>query len=198
MTPPKSLVALSLIVAVLVCCGPTQAQQNKSASESAPAPDAALRAKAFDLLESLASQISILQSAENRARLGSNTAASLWEHNEKRARSLFVSVEAEIRTELQKTDEDEIAEAQTRMIFLKLRMDTVERIAKHDVELALAFLKGTELRADKPQSYDIIEMQRSVEFGLQSRSRRSPTFAQAGGDPRAGLPMSGAIAQATK
>ena len=71
------------------------------------AADAAVRKKAVELLESLASQIGTLQSAENRARIGANIAASLWTHDEKRARELLVSVEADINAGLQNADEDQ-------------------------------------------------------------------------------------------
>ncbi len=70
------LSSLTLIVALSF--GLVQAQQSNSAGDNAQTTDAALRDKAVDLLKSLASQISILQSAENRARLGSNIVESLW------------------------------------------------------------------------------------------------------------------------
>jgi len=45
------------------------------------AAETALKAKAYELLESLATQISTLQSAENRARIGANIAWSIWSHD---------------------------------------------------------------------------------------------------------------------
>src|ERR1043166_3038042 len=44
--------------------------------------DQALQQKAYKLLETLAEQIGWLQSRENRARLGTNIAMSLWLRNE--------------------------------------------------------------------------------------------------------------------
>jgi hypothetical protein len=54
--------------------------------------DEGLRQKAYKLLELLAEQIGTLQSGENRARMGSNIARSLWAHNEGRASAMFVTI----------------------------------------------------------------------------------------------------------
>src|SRR5205085_9868527 len=115
--------ALILILAVVPCFAGGQIQNNNSEANDA------LRRKAFDLLESLASQISTLQSAENRARIGSNIADSLWEHDEQRARSLLVSVQDDINAGLQVQPGDRNVDPQRRMVFLQLRINTVERIA---------------------------------------------------------------------
>ncbi len=165
MTHPR-LSLMGLIVAIVLCSGLAHAQQNNSTMENAQTTDA-LREKALNLLELLAGQISSLQSAENRARLGSNIAESLWDHDEKRARSLLVSVEEDIKAGLQQNREgDEPTDVHTLMVFLRLRMDTVERIAKHDAELALVFLKATELSSDKPPPYGVPESERALELRL--------------------------------
>ncbi|MCM3873534.1 MAG: hypothetical protein ND895_22855 [Pyrinomonadaceae bacterium] len=164
MTHPQ-LSVLALIVAIGLCAGLASAQ-NSSTAEKAPNADTALREKAFNLLDSLAGQISTLQSAENRARLGSNIAESLWIHDEKRARSLFALVADDIKAGLQNQDDDDPTDSQTLMVFLRLRMDTVERIAKHDAELALAFLKATEPVFDKPPPYGVAESERALELRL--------------------------------
>src|ERR1051325_11105659 len=129
-------------ILVGLCIGGAQAQQVSSSANNQA--DEALRQKAFDLLESLAAQISILQSPENRARVGANIADSLWDHDERRARTLLVSVQDDINAGLQNQEADRGADAQRRMVFLQLRVNTVERIARHDGELALSFFKATE------------------------------------------------------
>src|SRR5438105_9195580 len=83
----------ALIVVVLLCSGLAHAQQNNSTRENERTTEAPLRERAFNLLESLADQVNSLQSGENRARLGSNIADSLWNHDEKRARTLLVAVQ---------------------------------------------------------------------------------------------------------
>ncbi len=110
----------------------------------AQAGDTALKQKAYDLLESLSTQISTLQSAENRARIGSNIAWSLWPHDENRARALFVSVGQDIRLGWQPVEGSTSADERTFMVFLQLRTDTIDRIAKYDPEFAFDFLKTTE------------------------------------------------------
>src|ERR1043166_7726071 len=59
--------------------------------------DDALRQKAYTLLDSLAQQIGSLKSGENRARMGSNIAMSIWPHNEAKARKMFAAVSKEIK-----------------------------------------------------------------------------------------------------
>ena len=121
----------ALILAILLSSSSAHAQQDTNA---------ALRQKAFDLLESVAGQLSTLQSAENRARLGANIVDSLWKHDEKRARALLVMVQQDINSGLEVQSTDEI-ERHRFPVFLKLRTDTVDRIAKYDGELALEFFE---------------------------------------------------------
>jgi hypothetical protein len=142
--PFSRFLALSAIG--LLCFQLTLAQQTNSTTADKNA-DAArketeLRDKAYELLSSLADQISTLQSAENRARMGSNIAGSLWPHDEKRARALFKLVEDDIALGLQVQKADPNAD-HTFQVFYKLRENTAERMAQHDPDLALAFVKAT-------------------------------------------------------
>ncbi len=100
--------------------------------------DEALRQKAFKVLESLAQQVGSLQSGENRARMGSNIAMSLWPHNEARAREMFATVTKEIKAGLGNDDEHA-----AKPNFVKLREDTALRIGRFDPEWALRFLEET-------------------------------------------------------
>jgi hypothetical protein len=141
MPSPRSP-ALLLLVAILLSSQLTYAQQANQTPNNQSA-NAELREKAFNLLASLADQLGTLQSTENRARIGSNIAGSIWTHDEKRARAVFKLVEEHIKTGLQveKTPEAD----HTFQVFLRLREDTAERMAQHDPELALAFVKDTAL-----------------------------------------------------
>ena len=80
----QSLRNLLLLLAVALMPAESFSQQvnDKQADE-------ALRQSAYKLLESLAEQVGSLQSGENRARMGSNIAGSLWPHNEAKARQMF-------------------------------------------------------------------------------------------------------------
>lgn len=161
----RTLFTLVLILAVVLCPEYAKAQTRPDTSQ---APNAALREKAFDLLESAAGQLGTLQSAENRARLGANIADSLWKHDEKAARALFALVEEDIRAGLTNRDLQDEKDSQTLRVFLKLRVDTVERIAKYDGELALAFLQSTRFISDPPL-HDVIQSEDGLELRLAKR-----------------------------
>jgi hypothetical protein len=181
-----------MLFAVVVLCVPDAAGQGAAPAQDSQTKNAALREKAFELLESVAGQLSTLQSAENRARLGANVADSIWDHDEKRARALFVSIQDDIKTGQQSAevlddpfegvdgrfrvnrDEERV---RTRMVFVNLRFNIVERIARHDPELALSFLKATE-PADSPRNSDIRWMTRRLELNLsKSIAARNPELA---------------------
>ncbi|HEX5890598.1 MAG TPA: hypothetical protein VFY61_17935 [Pyrinomonadaceae bacterium] len=130
---------LALCATLLLCFQPALGQQTSTEKD---AKAAALRAKAYDLLTTLADQLGTLQSAENRARIGSNIAGSIWTHDEKRARALFKLVEDDIKFGLQ-VDKKAPHSKHTFQVFYKLRENTAERMAKHDPELALAFVRDT-------------------------------------------------------
>jgi len=145
----KSLVIV--ILAILLCSANARAQE---------------REKAIELLQSLATQLGTLQSPENRARIGANIADSLWAHDEKRARALFISIEDDINRGL-RIRENKRADY-SEMVFMQLRSDIVTRIAKHDAELALDFLTTTAPIYDKwPPA--AVERERDFEITLATQ-----------------------------
>lgn len=133
-----------LILIAVIFLTPALSLAQQTNSTRVDEKDAALKAKAYELLQSLATQTSTLQSAENRARIGSNIAWSLWPHDEVRARALFVSVGQDIRLGWQGLEANDPADEHTFMVFLQLRTDTIDRIAKYDAEFAFDFFKTTE------------------------------------------------------
>lgn len=160
---------LALTIAFLICFQLAFGQLNSSSNTSAQSQEKAeLREKAFKLLESLAGQLGSLQSAENRARIGSNIAGSLWPHDEQRARALFALVAEDIKLGMQPPENDPDRE-HTVDTFLKLRDDTAERIAQRDPELALSFLQKTELVSDKPLPPHVVEKEQSLKLRLARR-----------------------------
>jgi len=160
------LSTLALIFTVFLCSTFAHAQQANSTPENPDTPNAALREKAFALLESVAGQLSTLQSGENRARLGANIVDSLWKHDEKRARALLALVQDDIKAGLEHHGNFDEKERSTFMVFSKLRVDTVERIAKHDAESALALLKATEPVLDKPLPEGLVRNEREIGLRL--------------------------------
>src|SRR4026209_316006 len=144
-----------VIVLTLFLCHDAQSQT----------PDAAQRQKAIDLLQSLATQLGNLQSPENRARIGANIADSLWAHDEKRARALFISIEEDINWGLRPREIKDFRDDHEYMVFMQLRTDTVTRIAKYDPELALDFLKATAPISENPPRF-VVERERAFELKL--------------------------------
>jgi len=159
----KLFFTLALIVAVVLCSANVRAQQTSPPAESKPAADAALREKAFALLKSLAGELGTLQSPENRARIGSNIAGSLWSHDENRARELFTLIQQDINTGLQVSENPDSEDTKRLLVFLKLRADTIERIARHDPELAYSFFKATGISSEKELPDTVRESDRRLE-----------------------------------
>jgi len=160
----KSLFLILAIVLVSTLSVYAQTTQDKSAPNKEEIE--ALREKAFKLLDTVAGQLNTLQSSENRARMGANIVGSLWKHDEERARSLLRVVQEDIKTELQKHEGDARYDVRFQ-VFLKLRHDTVERIAKYDGKAALDFLRVTEPVFEKdhePPEYR--ENEQAVELRL--------------------------------
>ena len=159
----KKFLPLLILIAVALCPVWVRAQQNIATSQTKDTAEAELRDKAYQLLETLAGQLNTMQSPENRARIGSNIAATLWPHNETRARELFAMVQQDINAGLQVTDTADPDDTRTLMVFLRLRADTIKRIAKRDPELAFDFFKATALSPD----LKLNEQARAAEHDLE-------------------------------
>ena len=152
------------------------------AQESAPGrglderPTAITRKKAIDLLELVASQVESLRSAENRARIRSNVAVLLWEHDEKHARRLFALVEEDIKAGFRDVDSKDRSQ-HTFKVFLQLRRDTLDRIAQHDPVLALEFLRATKPLLEGEQN-QMQESEKQLEIRLASQiAAKNPQLA---------------------
>jgi hypothetical protein len=161
--------AILILIAVVLCPHYANAQQTTSTAKADAEAEAALREKAYQLLETLAGQLGSMQSPENRARIGSNIAGSLWPHNETRARELLVAVQQDINTGLQNAESEDAEDVQTVMVFLKLRMDTVSRITRHDPELAYEFLTATALNPNSKLNDRVKENERAIETQLATQ-----------------------------
>lgn len=163
MIHPQRL-AHAIIVVLLLCLVSAHAQTPAQRSEA----NKELREKAFALLESTAGQVNVLQSPENRARIAANIMDSLWTHDEQRARSLLPLIESDIREGLNREDPQRFI-SDTFQVFLKLRSDTIERIAKYDPEQALTFLRSTEITTVQRLPNYIAENDRALELRLAKK-----------------------------
>ena len=168
---------ISVTVAVLLLPFSARSQEPTPARGLDDSAAAAIRKKAIDLLQSVAGQVDSLHSAENRARIGSNVAELLWNHDEKRSRSLFAGAEEDIKAGFGNTEPDGPARIHTLMVFGKLRSDILDRIAKHDPDLALEFLLATRPPAVQ-LPYQMTDGEKSLELRLASQiAAKNPQLA---------------------
>ena len=172
----RSLLVIATVLLFSFSARSQEATPLRGLDESAAA---AVRKKAMDLLGSVAGQVDSLRSGENRARIGSNLGDLLWDRDEKRSRSLFAAVEEDIRTGFNDPDSDESARMHTVMVFWSLRSDTIGRIAKHDPELALEFLRATRLPAEvQLPPYIMNDTEQALELRLAGQiSAKNPQLA---------------------
>jgi hypothetical protein len=166
---------LAVLVLILSFSSPAHSQQRVKETANSDEVEA-LRKKALDLLESLASDVETLRSAENRARIGSNIAELLWDHDEKRARVLFAKAQEDLMV-LSGADLNEREHAHTLRVFAFLRSNIILRIAKHDPQLALEFLRATHPTTDG-ESPEELKNDKAVELQLAREiSKKNPQLA---------------------
>src|SRR5687767_13194152 len=136
---------ISVTVSVLLLCFTARSQEPAPQRGLNETEAIAVRKKAIKLLESVAGQLGSLRSAENRARIGSNVADLIWDHDEQRSRSILTALQDDIRMGFNDSDPDPDYRAQvnTAAVFSHLRVNIVDRIARHDPEFALQFLRAT-------------------------------------------------------
>ncbi len=168
----------SSVILVLLFSFPAHSQVSDPQRVMDENAAAATRKKAIDLLKSVASQVDSLRSVENRARIGSNLAGSLWKHDEKLARRILAAVEQEIKTGFSDTDPDQAAHFHRLRVFNYLRHNTIERIAKHDPDLALDFLRATRLPTDAVPHYRMVDRDKPLEMRLAGQiAAKNPQLA---------------------
>lgn len=166
-----------VVAVVLVLTVFSSVRSQEPPPQTAPDETAARQKRAFELLDSVAGQVGTLRSPENRARIGSNVAELLWSHDERRARGIFVAVEEDINAGLNDADTDEQSHRHTMLVFGQLRGNIIERIAKHDPELALEFLRATRPPEDEQRPYEM-EDEKSLELRLAGMiATRNPQLA---------------------
>ncbi len=108
-----------------------------------PAETAAKDQQAYELLETIAAGISSLRNVENRIYLGATVADLLWNKDEKRARALFGTVTSEVVSEMSALDPTDEHQQQNYGMIYQRRREVVDRMARRDPEMALAFLRAT-------------------------------------------------------
>lgn len=169
------LISVTLMVLLASSSARSQETSQRGVDDSAAS---ATRKKAIGLLESVAEQLGSLRSAENRARIGSNVADSLWDHDQKRSRSIFAAIEEDIKAGFNDADSDYPAHLRTLTVFGQLRSEIIDRIAKRDPEFALEFLQATVLPMEPQLPHQMKEYENNLALHLARQvAARNPQLA---------------------
>jgi hypothetical protein len=119
---------------------PIQAQEIAVKNDK---PDPALEKKAVDLLETVAAKVPELKSVENRISLTCKVADLIWARDEKRGRALFESVTKDMREMIGALDLSDPQAYNAVSVVNQQRQEVIGRLAQHDPDMALSFLKAT-------------------------------------------------------
>ena len=165
MSQRLALVALSLLL--LIVPGVASAQDFATEGPSAEKLDPAKEKKAFDLLQTISEQVISLHSPSNRVRAECLIADLLWARDEKRSRALFKSASDDVAAEVSNIDFSDPEVYQQLQSLNQLRQAMVNRMAQHDPETALSFLRATRLPASTdPRAKWYAETETNLELQL--------------------------------
>ena len=163
------------------------------AQEMTPSEPEALKAsdkQAFELLETIAGGIPSLRAFENRIYLTNAVADLLWSRDEKRARGLFDTVTREMISAMAALDPSDQEYYNNLGMIQQQRRETIDRMAHHDPEMAMAFLRATRLAA-APESaqHRANEIQLELHLaGLIAANDPAHALRLARGNLRKGMP----------
>ena len=135
---------------------PTTAEKTESASEK----------KAFELLDTLAGRITTLRSPENRVYAGCAVADLLWSKDEKRARALFETLTKEMAALVAEIDMSDAQAYSAFSLAFQLRQEVIGRMARHDPDMALAFLRATRMQSSYERFGGNFGSERDLELQL--------------------------------
>jgi hypothetical protein len=141
-----ALVALSLLLLV-VLAGAALAQTVAMETPGSEKPEPAIEKKAFDLLQAISEQVTNLHSPSNRVRAECVIADLLWTRDEKRSRLLFKTATDDVTNAVANIDLSDPEVYQQLQWLNQLRQEVVSRMAQHDPDAAISFLRATRLQA---------------------------------------------------
>lgn len=122
--------------------------------------------QATELLETIAEAIPGLRASENRIYLTSAVADLLWRKDEKRARALFDLVTKEMVAIVTAFDQAEQPQYDNMGLIQQQRQEIIERMARHDPEMAITFLRLTRFPADSASQTNHRDNDRQLELNL--------------------------------
>lgn len=141
-----ALVALSLLLLVVVS-GTASAQSVAIEAPGTEKPEPAIEKKALDLLQTISEQVTSLHSPSNRVRAECQIADLLWTRDEKRSRALFRTASEDVTNAVANIDFSDPEAYQQLQWLNQLRQEVVNRMAQHDPDAAMSFLRATRLEA---------------------------------------------------
>ena len=160
-----ALVVLSLLL--LVLSRPALAQEFVGAPPRDEKPTPAIEKKALDLLETISEQVTSLHAPSNRIRAECLIADLLWIRDEKRARALFKTASDDLINVVANIDLSDADVYQQLMWISQQRSDIVTRLAAHDPDAALSFLRASRLgAATDPRAKWYADMETNLELRL--------------------------------
>jgi len=131
-----------LLIVFCLLALPSLAAAQEAAARNTEDANAAEK-QGLELLDTIAEGIPSLRSSGNRVYLMSAVADLLWNKDEKRARGLFEMVKQEIAAALATIDPGDQQSSATLEMLQQRRRECLDRMARRDPEMALAFLRAT-------------------------------------------------------
>jgi len=170
----------SLLVLLLVI--PLVRAQSASVDESTKSEKEKARVerekKALALAEEIVKETQSLKLPENRIRIDSALADSLWSRDEARARSLLKDAIASLAEICAGIDGGDRAYANLTHLPQQLRQEILQVAANHDPKLALDFLRASRSASSEQQSYGQPNFETQLEMRLAYQlAARNPTEA---------------------
>jgi hypothetical protein len=175
----RRLVIIALSLLLLAFPLPVLAQRFSAEPQRDEKLTPAIEKKALALLETISEQVLSLHSPANRVRAEGMIADLLWTRDEKRARVLFKTAGDDLIRTTANLDFSEPDVYQQFTWLGQQRTELFTRLAAHDPEAALAFLRATRLDlAGDPRGRWYAEMETNLEMQLAGTiAKHSPARA---------------------
>lgn len=127
-----------------LCCGPLlAAAQLPPEGQRLPKATAPLAEQALKLLDQIMAEVQTLKLPENRIRFQLTAGDLLWDHDEERARSLFIEAATGIAEMMHSIESSDRQYFNLMQVPAQLRRELLGVVARHDPKLAYDLLLST-------------------------------------------------------
>ncbi|HEY5883848.1 MAG TPA: hypothetical protein VIT88_04135 [Pyrinomonadaceae bacterium] len=148
-TVPRNVIGGMLFLALVCFAVPVTAQPAAGNSEKEQQQKQELTKKAYALVDEIATASNGLKLPENRSYILTAAAELLWNHDPKRARSIYWDALASINLMAEPTANGATSKKSTRKdenryyAIFRLRQELLRAVARHDPQLALDMLRSS-------------------------------------------------------